>query len=268
MQLGAEQADAAGARLGKLRQVDGKPGIHQQRDADAVLGDGRLVPRFAIEFLPAGAEAHLFGIGRLEVRLRPQMHGAVLAVDDDGIAVFRHRHGALDLAGDGNAHGARHDDDMAGGGAVLQHQPAQLVARIVEQLGRPHRAGDDDGVARQRRGEHLGAAPHQLPQQPVGEVVEIAHPLAQIGVGHVQHAGAHVALHLLDRGFGGQAVADRLFQPPHPAAIVGEHAIGFEHGAMLALEGDVAARQHVVDRQAQRAQRLVEPAHLRPRCPR
>ena len=178
------------------------------------------------------------------------MDGAVLAVDDDGVAVFRHRHGALDLAGDGNAHGARHDDDVAGGSAVLQHQPAQLVARIVEQLGGAHRAGDDDGVLRQRRREHLRAAPHQLPQQPVGEVVEIAHPLAQIGVGHVQHAGAHVALHLLDRRFGRQAVADRLFQPAHPAAVVGEHAIGFEHGAMLALEGDVAARQHVVDRQA------------------
>ena len=78
----------------------------------------------------------------------------------------------------------------------------------------------------------------------------------------MQHAGAHVALHLLDRRFGGEAVADGLFQPSHPAAIVGEHAVGFEHGTMLALEGDVASRQHVVDRQAQRAQRVVEPAHF------
>jgi hypothetical protein len=61
---------------------------------------------------------------------------------------------------------------------------------------------------------------HQLAQQAVGEVVEIVHPLAQIGIGHAQHAGAHVALHLFDRGFGRQAVADRLFQPPHPAAVV------------------------------------------------
>ena len=121
---------------------------------------------------------------------------------------------------------------------------------------------------RQRRRQHLRAAPHQLPQQPVGEIVEIAHPLAQIGIGHVQHAGAHVALHLLDRRFGRQAVADRLFQPAHPAAVVGEHAVGFEHVAMLALEGDVAARQHVVDRQPQRAQRVVEPADFLPRCPR
>ena len=52
----------------------------------------------------------------------------------------------FDLAGDGNAHGARDDDDVAGRRAVLQHQPAQLVARIVEQFGRAHRAGDDDGI--------------------------------------------------------------------------------------------------------------------------
>ena len=51
------------------------------------------------------------------------------------------------------------------------------------------------------------------------------------------------------RGLGGEAVADRLVQAPHPAAIVGEHAVGFEHLAMLAGAADVAARQHVVDRQ-------------------
>ena len=64
-----------------------------------------------------------------------------------------------------------------------------------------------------RCGQRLGTASHQLPQQPVGEIVEIVHPLAQIGVGHVQHARAHVALHLLDRRLGGQAVAHR----PPPA---------------------------------------------------
>ena len=78
----------------------------------------------------------------------------------------------------------------------------------------------------------------------------------------MQHARAHVALHLLDRRFGGQAVAHRLLQPAHPAAVVGEHAVGFEHLAVLALEGDVAARQHVVDREPERAERRFEPAHL------
>ena len=140
--------------------------------------------------------------------------------------------------------------------------PRSPVARIVQQFGCSHRTGNDDGILGQRRREHFRATAHQLPEQPVGEVVEVAHPLAQIGIRHVQHARPHVALHLLDRRFGGQAVAHGLFQPAHPAAIIGEHAIGFENGAMLALEGDVAARQHVVDRQAQRTKRLLEPVHL------
>ena len=249
LQLGAEQADAGRARFGELRQVDRQAGIHHQVDLDAVLALGRLLAQFPVEFLPARPEAHLLGIGRFEVGLRAQVDRALVAVDDDGVAVFRHRDGALGLAGDGNAHGARHDDDVAGDGAVLQHQAAQLLARIVEQFGSAHRAGDDDGVLGQCRGDIVGTAPHQHAQQAVGEVVEIAHPLAQIGIGHVHHARAHVALHLLDRRLGRQAVAHRLFQPAHPALVVGEHAVGFEHGAMLALEGDVAARQHVVDRQ-------------------
>ena len=101
--------------------------------------------------------------------------------------------------------------------------------------------------------------PHQLAQQAVGEIVEIAHPLAQIGIGHVQHARAHVALHLLHRRLRGQAVADRFLEPAHPASVVGEHAVGFKDCAVLALEGDIAARQHVVDREPQRAKRRFQP---------
>ncbi len=115
--------------------------------------------------------------------------------------------------------------------------------------------GSDDATS-------SGPTAHQHAQQPVGEIVEIAHPLAQIGVGHVHHARAHVALHLLDRRFGGQAVAHRLLQPAHPALVVGEHAVGLEHRAVFALESDVAARQHVVDRQAQRPERGLQPPHL------
>ena len=47
--------------------------------------------------------------------------------------------------------------------------------------------------------------------------------------------------------------------PPHPAAVVGEHAVGLEHVAVLALDADVAARQHVVDGEAEAGDRRVEP---------
>ena len=41
-------------------------------------------------------------------------------------------------------------------------------------------------------------------------------------------------------------VATASSQPVHPAAVVGEHAVGFEHVAVLAAVGDLAAlEQHV-----------------------
>ena len=49
--------------------------------------------------------------------------------------------------------------------------------------------------------------PISCAHQPVGEIVEIVQPLAQIGVGGAQHAGAGVGLHALDAGLGGQAGA-------------------------------------------------------------
>ncbi len=129
-------------------------------------------------------------------------------------------------------------------------RPRMLVARIVEQFGSAHGAGDDDGVVREAVAGSAARIAGQLPQQAVGEIVEIVHPLAQIRIGQAHHARLGVALHLFDRRFRRQAVADRLFQPAHPALVVGEHAVGFQHLAVLALHGDVAARQHVVDRDA------------------
>ena len=56
-------------------------------------------------------------------------------------------------------------------------------------------------------------------------------------------------------GLGGQAGPHRLAQAAQPAAVVGEHAVGLEHVAMLAAVGDVAALEHVVDVGAQRGDR-------------
>ena len=43
LQFGAEQADAGGAGIGDMRQVDAQAGIDHQRDLFAVLGDAGLV---------------------------------------------------------------------------------------------------------------------------------------------------------------------------------------------------------------------------------
>src|SRR5262249_35805600 len=66
----------------------------------------------------------------------------------------------------------------------------------------------------------------------------------QIGVGLAQHAGAGVGLHALDRGLSSEAGQDRFLEPMHPAAVMGEHTIGFEHFAMLAALRYVSVLQH------------------------
>ena len=101
--------------------------------------------------------------------------------------------------------------------------------------------------------------PDQLPHQPVAEVLKIMQAVAQIGIGGTQHARPCVGLHALDGGFRGEAGDDRLMQFMRPAVIVGEHAIGFEHVAMLAAIGNVAAFQHAVEVGPQFCQRSIEP---------
>ncbi len=92
----------------------------------------------------------------------------------------------------------------------------------------------------------------------MAEVFEIVQAVAQIRIGRAQHARAGVGLHAFDGGFGGEAGGDRLVQLVRPALVVGEHAVGFEHLAMLAAVGDVAALQHAVEIGAQLGQRRVQ----------
>ena len=184
------------------------------------------------------------------------------AVDDDRVARIDDAGGVGDLADRRDAERARHDRHVRGRPAFLQHQSAQLLAVVIEQRGRAHRARDQDRVVGKLLARRRVIAPDQFAHQPVGEIVEIVQPLAQIGVGLAHHAGAVVGLHALDRGFGGEAGHHRLVHPVRPAAVVREHHIGFEHVAVLAGVGDVAALQQAVEVGAQLVQRGVEALQL------
>ena len=144
---------------------------------------------------------------------------------------------------------------------ILEHQAAQPRAVVVEQVGRAHGAGDQDGVVRQVGGGARALGPaRQDAQQAVGQVVEVVQALAPVGVGLAQHARAGVVLHPLDGGLGGQAALDRLLHAPQPAAVVGEHAVGLEHVAVLAGGGELALLQHLVDGGLQLLDGGLEPA--------
>ncbi len=90
------------------------------------------------------------------------------------------------------------------------------------------------------------------------EIFEVVQAIAQIRIGRAQHAGAGIGLHALDGGLRGQAGGDRLVQLVRPAVVVGEHPVGFQHVAVLAAFGDVAALQHAVEVGAQFGQRRIE----------
>ncbi|MND40227.1 hypothetical protein D3C80_309610 [compost metagenome] len=208
--------------------------------------------------LPLGAQANLFLISVLQVRHRPHMHLPVVSIDDDRVAVFGKRHQTHSLSDDRNAHGARDDHHMAGHRTVFQHQTAKIGARIIQQLSRTHGARKHDGIGRQLVHAAPGIA-GELTQQPVGQIVKIMHPLAQIRIRHAHHPRLGVALHLLDGGFGRQTVMDRLFHAANPALVMGKHPVGFQHLAVLAFLRHVTPRQHVVDRDPERTERFRKP---------
>ncbi len=187
------------------------------------------------------------------------MHFAGGAVDDDGIARLDQAGGVGDLADRRNAERARHDRHMRGRPAFLQHQAAQPLAVVVEQRRRSHRARDQDRVLRQAFLRRRVILAHQHAHQPVGEIVEVVQAVAQIGVGRAQHARAGVGLHALGGGLGGEAGQYRLVHLVQPALVVAEHAVGFEHVAMLAAVGHVAVIEQAVEVGAERGNGRVQP---------
>ena len=199
-------------------------------------------------FLPASPKLYLLLVGSLQVGHGPQMHLGIVAIDDDRVAVFRQRHGACRLADDRNA--------------LARATITTWLVTAPSSRTSPRCSRADSRAARQhpwrgRRRSHpagshspkLGTIAGQLPEQPVGEIVEVMHPLAQIGVRQPDHPRLGFALHPLDRRFRRQAVADRLFEVPDPARSCAN--FGASSTARLAFHRDVAARQHVFDRDAQ-----------------
>ncbi len=104
--------------------------------------------------------------------------------------------------------------------------------------------------------------PGDDPQQPVGQILEVVHPLLEQRIVDVPHPRAHPLLDPLDRRLGGQAAVDRLVDPPRPAFVVGEHPVGLEDLLMLAGGAELGLAGHVVDLLAHLAEGAVDPLAL------
>ena len=248
--------------LVQVRQVDEQPGIEVKPDANAVAGDRRDVAQRPVLLLPLGAQAHHLGIGRLDLRARPDLDLARDAVDDDGVAGIAERRRVLDLADGRDAERARHDRDVARRAALLQHDAAQPRRIVVEEGRRPHRAGHEDRVVGQERARTRALLPGEAAQQAVGEVVEIVQAIAQVRIALAHHPRAVVGLHALDRGLRGEARDHGLAHPAQPALVMGEHADGLQHLARFTGPDLVAALDQGVDGRAHRLDRRLQPCDL------
>ena len=87
--------------------------------------------------------------GLQDVFGRPHQDLGVVAVDHDGIARLDARQHVRRAADDRDIERPGHDGDVAHRRSLLEHQTAQPRAVVVEQLRRPHVAGDDDHVVGQ-----------------------------------------------------------------------------------------------------------------------
>ena len=187
----------------------------------------------------------------------------MITIDDHDITRLDPARRIVDPADDRNVEGARHNRHMGGRRALLEHQTHDPPACVVQQLGRSHRARDEDEFVRQFRPGRTQRPSRQVLLQPVGEVFEIEKTLAQIGVADLHHAGAGVVRDFLHRCLGGQAAADRIGDAHYPAAIGGKHAIGFDYVVMLAVAELTARRDQLVDRLAHRPDRATKTPELR-----
>ena len=193
------------------RQVGDEPRIVQQRDRDAVAGDRRLVLELEIVRAALGREPDLVDIGLLEIAASACRCTVPAGPSTMMSSPFsRHRDDVLGLP---DRHHARASvatiATCAVDAALFEHDGAQPRAVVFEQLRRAHVARDENGVLGQLALRRRRAVAGEHAQQPVGEIVEIVQPVADVGIGRAQHAGARIVLHALDRRFGGEAVGDR-----------------------------------------------------------
>src|SRR3546814_8606258 len=69
-------------------------------------------------------------------------------------------------------------------------------------------------------------------------------------------------LDALDRGLGGQPRIDRLVDPARPALVIGEHLVGLENLAMLAVDAEFGLARHPIDLFAHLVERAVDAVTL------
>ncbi len=252
------------SELGEVLEIDQQSGVDINADAHAVERDRRQVLERGI-----GRLAFVARLQALEKQLADFVSGTdqnlgVLGINDQPVAILDPCHGLADLANHRDVERPGNDRDMRIGRALLEHDPTQAAAVIVEKLGRAQIAGDEDDVFVDGNGGTAGLGAGEMLKQPVGEVLEVVDPLAQVRIGDLAHPRVNFVAHLLHGGLGGQAGVDGLADPAQPADVLGDHPVGLENVAVLAALADGGRTQHVVKRAVHVGDGLAQPVVLDP----
>ena len=211
----------------------------------------------------AGDRAHILELGiaglaflalgkaRLE-RILHRLAGADrgrarIAIDQQLIAIAHQGAQAADPPNHRHAHGARHDHHMRCERAFLKDHALEAALVIFEQFGRAEIARQQDRVrAQAERGRRAELARND-PQQAVGQIFQVVHPVRQQRIVNLAHAHAGALLHPFDRGLGCQPAVNRFIDAPGPAFVISEHLVGLEHFLMLPALAEFGLPGHPVD---------------------
>ena len=136
---------------------------------------------------------------------------------------------------------------MGGEGAFLQDHALQPPLVIFQQFGRAEIAGDQDRVATQTLACRRAHLARNDAEQPVGEILQIVHPVGQQRIVDLPHPHPGALLDALNRGFRRQAGINRLDDPAAPPFVVSDHLVGLEHFLMLTPQAEFGLTGHPVN---------------------
>ena len=232
--FGAEQPDAFGALVERAQHIGHQAGVHLQRHPVAVGGFAGQIPQageIPVQFLllaDRGAELLKQVAGRVGDHL------ALVAIDDELLAVELVK-GQINRAHDrGRAHGARENRDMGIARALHGDQPPQLVFGHF----REHRGGqllaDENGVLGILG--LVGLFLLQMGQHPGAEVLDVHRALAQVFVLHALEGAQMLAGNPGQRALGPVPHADAGDDFVAEGVVVENPHIGVEQLPLLLRE--------------------------------
>ena len=205
-QLGAEEADAFGARGERVLHLGERRDVGADLDAPAVGRRGVAGGR-ALDPLPDRPQRGALRVVELRHRGRGiGDHQAPLAVDDDLLPVPQGADSVGDADDAGDAEGTGEDHGVRGGAAAGEDEPLEAGLVEGEEVRGAQGLGDDDGVAREGDAVVAGRAGIEGANEELPDVAQVEHALGEHGAAGIAQDRGKV-LHGRGHGLSGAGAA-------------------------------------------------------------